>query len=180
VLKNGALNFGFDDLTEQDERYRWASEYVEVAYKLWEGSWEDDALLRDVKRGIHADPAKIHKINHRGERYRVEGPHLPAPSPQRTPVVAQAGSSPAGRDFAARHAEAQFIIASVRSRRRHRSKTYGLGRSLTDAGLRIFCFYRDSLSLLAAPKMKRVARRRKSMTILVWMVCLPMPGARLA
>jgi alkanesulfonate monooxygenase SsuD/methylene tetrahydromethanopterin reductase-like flavin-dependent oxidoreductase (luciferase family) len=50
VLKNGALNFGFDDLTEQDERYRWASEYVEVAYKLWEGSWEDDALLRDVKR----------------------------------------------------------------------------------------------------------------------------------
>jgi FMN-dependent oxidoreductase (nitrilotriacetate monooxygenase family) len=112
ALKNGALNFGLDDLTEHDERYRWASEYVEVAYKLWEGSWEDDALLGDVKRGIHADPAKIHKINHRGERYRVEGPHLPAPSPQRTPVLAQAGSSPAGRDFAARHAEVQFIIAS--------------------------------------------------------------------
>ena len=57
-------------------------------------------------------PAKIHKINHRGERYKVEGPHLCEPSPQRTPILAQAGSSPAGRDFAARHAEAQFIVAS--------------------------------------------------------------------
>ena len=111
ALANGSRNFGLDDLTEHDERYSWAQEYLEVAYKLWEGSWEDDALLRDVKNGIHADPAKIHKINHSGKRYRVEGPHLPAPSPQRTPLLAQAGSSTAGRDFAALHAEAQFIIA---------------------------------------------------------------------
>jgi long-chain alkane monooxygenase len=100
-----------EDLTEHDERYAWAHEYLEVVYKLWEGSWEDDALLRDTEKGIHADPSKIHKIYHRGRRYRVEGPHLPAPSPQRTPVLAQAGSSKAGRDFAALHAEAQFIIA---------------------------------------------------------------------
>jgi FMN-dependent oxidoreductase (nitrilotriacetate monooxygenase family) len=111
ALANGSRNFGLDDLTEHDERYRWAQEYLEVAYKLWEGSWEDDALLRDTVNGTHADPAKIHKINHRGKRYQVEGPHLPAPSPQRTPLLAQAGSSTAGRDFAALHAEAQFIIA---------------------------------------------------------------------
>jgi FMN-dependent oxidoreductase (nitrilotriacetate monooxygenase family) len=111
ALANGSRNFGLDELTEHDERYRWAQEYLEVAYKLWEGSWEDDALLRDVANGVHADPAKIHKIHHSGKRYRVEGPHLPAPSPQRTPVLAQAGSSTAGRDFAALHAEAQFIIA---------------------------------------------------------------------
>ena len=111
ALANGSRNFGLDDLTEHDERYAWAHEYLEVVYKLWEGSWEDDALLRDTERGIHADPRKIHKIYHRGRRYRVEGPHLPAPSPQRTPVLAQAGSSKAGRDFAALHAEAQFIIA---------------------------------------------------------------------
>jgi FMN-dependent oxidoreductase (nitrilotriacetate monooxygenase family) len=111
ALANGSRNFGLDELTEHDERYRWAQEYLEVAYKLWEGSWEDDALLRDVANGVHADPAKIHKIHHCGKRYRVEGPHLPAPSPQRTPVLAQAGSSTAGRDFAALHAEAQFIIA---------------------------------------------------------------------
>jgi FMN-dependent oxidoreductase (nitrilotriacetate monooxygenase family) len=111
ALANGARNFGLDALTEHDERYRWAQEYLEVVYKLWEGSWEDDALLRDTQNGIYADPSKIHKIYHRGQRYRVEGPHLPEPSPQRTPVLAQAGSSSAGRDFAALHAEAQFIVA---------------------------------------------------------------------
>jgi FMN-dependent oxidoreductase (nitrilotriacetate monooxygenase family) len=111
ALANGSRNFGLEDLTEHDERYAWAHEYLEVVYKLWEGSWEDDALLRDTEKGIHADPSKIHKIYHRGRRYSVEGPHLPAPSPQRTPVLAQAGSSKAGRDFAALHAEAQFIIA---------------------------------------------------------------------
>jgi FMN-dependent oxidoreductase (nitrilotriacetate monooxygenase family) len=137
ALANGSRNFGLDDLTEHDERYSWAQEYLEVAYKLWEGSWEDDALLRDVKNGIHADPAKIHKIHHSGKRYRVEGPHLPAPSPQRTPVLAQAGSSTAGRDFAALHAEAQFIIApspqAARSQIRDvRSRAVAYGRRHED------------------------------------------------
>lgn len=111
ALENGARNFGLDELTKHDERYHWAQEYMEVVYKLWEGSWEDDAVLRDIESGFYADPLKVHKIHHRGERYRVEGPHLSEPSPQRTPVIAQAGSSPAGREFAALHAEAQFIIA---------------------------------------------------------------------
>lgn len=111
ALENGARNFGLDGLTEHDERYRWADEYLDVLYKLWEGSWDEGALLQDRVRGIHADPSRIHKIHHVGERYRVEGPHLVAPSPQRTPLLFQAGSSPAGRDFAARNAEAQFIIS---------------------------------------------------------------------
>jgi long-chain alkane monooxygenase len=111
ALANGARNFGLADLPEHDERYRWANEYMDVVYKLWEGSWEDDALKQDRASGIHADPAKIHKINHCGRRYCVEGPHLAAPSPQRTPVLAQAGSSDAGRGFAALHAELQFMIA---------------------------------------------------------------------
>jgi alkanesulfonate monooxygenase SsuD/methylene tetrahydromethanopterin reductase-like flavin-dependent oxidoreductase (luciferase family) len=54
ALANGARNFGLDNLTEHDERYRWAQEYLEVTYKLWEASWEDDALLRDVENGVHA------------------------------------------------------------------------------------------------------------------------------
>src|SRR5690625_1832661 len=94
---NGYRNYGFDDLLEHDERYRWADEYVEVVYKLWEGSWGDDALVIDKERGIVADPTKIHRINHDGSRYKVEGPHLVAPSPQRTPLLFQAGSrQPAG------------------------------------------------------------------------------------
>jgi FMN-dependent oxidoreductase (nitrilotriacetate monooxygenase family) len=108
---NGARNYGLDRITEHSERYRWAQEYVDVVYKLWEGSWDEGALLQDKAGSLHADPSKIHKIHHRGERYQVEGPHLPSPSPQRTPLLFQAGSSLSGRQFAAQHAEAVFIVS---------------------------------------------------------------------
>ncbi|WP_336713904.1 LLM class flavin-dependent oxidoreductase [Arthrobacter sp. USHLN218] len=108
---NGARNFGLSRLTDHAERYEWAAEYVDVAYKLWEGSWDEGALLKDKERGVFSDPSKIHKIYHQGPRYRVEGPHLPSPSPQRTPLLYQAGSSASGRAFAARNAEAVFIMA---------------------------------------------------------------------
>jgi long-chain alkane monooxygenase len=110
-LENAARNLGYDTLPLHDNRYLRGEEYVEVLYKLWEGSWEDDAVVVDRERGIYADPAKIHRIDHVGEFYEVAGPHLSEPSPQRTPVLFQAGSSEAGRDFAARHAEATFIAA---------------------------------------------------------------------
>lgn len=109
--ENAFKNFGYDQLTPHDERYEWAEEYVDVLYKLWEGSWDEDALLQDRESGMYADPAKVHKIHHVGQRYKVEGPHLVSPSPQRTPVLFQAGSSPAGKAFAARNAEAIFIMA---------------------------------------------------------------------
>jgi FMN-dependent oxidoreductase (nitrilotriacetate monooxygenase family) len=110
-LQNAARNFGYGELAAHDERYQWAEEYTEVVYKLWEGSWQDDAVLADLAQGRYADPAKVHAIHHEGRRYRVEGPHLPQPSPQRTPVLAQAGSSGAGREFAAKHAELTFLAA---------------------------------------------------------------------
>lgn len=107
---NGARNFGLPRLTDHTERYAWAEEYVDLTFKLWEGSWDDGALLKD-REGNYSDPAKIHKINHSSARYEVQGPHLVSPSPQRTPVLYQAGSSKSGREFAARNAEAVFIIA---------------------------------------------------------------------
>ncbi|XVQ06645.1 NtaA/DmoA family FMN-dependent monooxygenase [Spirillospora sp. CA-255316] len=110
-LPNAARNLGFDDLPDHDERYVRAEEYTEVAYRLWEESWADDAVLRDVASGRYADPSKVRKIHHVGRYYRVEGPHLCEPSPQRSPVLFQAGSSAAGREFAARHAEGVFIDA---------------------------------------------------------------------
>lgn len=110
-LENAFRNFGYDRLVAHDDRYRWADEYLDVLYKLWEGSWDEGALLQDRENGIYADPSQIHKINHVGERYKVEGPHLVSPSPQRTPMLFQAGSSSAGRDFAARNAEAVFIVS---------------------------------------------------------------------
>ena len=113
ALENAHRNYGLDGLTPHDERYVWADEYVEVVYKLLEGSWDDGAVLRDAAANRFSDPARIHKIHHRGTRYAVEGPHLVAPSPQRTPVLFQAGSSPAGMDFAARNAEAVFMFAGT-------------------------------------------------------------------
>ncbi|SEB69962.1 FMN-dependent oxidoreductase, nitrilotriacetate monooxygenase family [Paramicrobacterium humi] len=107
---NGARNFGLEKLVDHDARYEWAEEYVDVVYKLWEGSWDDDAVLKD-RDGAYSDVSRVHKIHHKSARYSVEGPHLPSPSPQRTPVLYQAGSSVAGRRFAARNAEATFIVA---------------------------------------------------------------------
>lgn len=110
-MPNASLNVGLPAQTEHDERYRWADEYVEVCYKLWEQSWDDDALVADPERSMFADAEKVHLINHVGERYSVPGPHMVPPSPQRTPALFQAGTSPAGRAFAARNAEGIFMIA---------------------------------------------------------------------
>lgn len=108
---NGARNFGLPGLPEHDSRYAWAEEYVDVVYKLWEGSWDEGAVLKDRAAGSYSDPSKVHKIFHESEHYRVEGPHLPSPSVQRTPLLFQAGASRAGRSFAARHAEGVFLTA---------------------------------------------------------------------
>ncbi|KUI28374.1 monooxygenase [Mycobacterium sp. IS-1742] len=104
-------NLGLPGDLSHDERYAWAEEYVDVTYKLWEGSWDVDAIVDDPGKGVYADPSKVHDINHSGERYRVEGFNLMEPSPQRTPVLAQAGGSPVGLDFASRHAELMFLSA---------------------------------------------------------------------
>lgn len=108
---NAHQNYGFDDQTKHEDRYAWAEEYMDVVYKLWEGSWEEDAYLSDRASGVFADHNKIHRINHKSGRYQVRGPHTPSPTLQRTPVLFQAGASPTGRAFAARHAEGTFIVA---------------------------------------------------------------------
>lgn len=104
-------NLGLPGNLSHEERYAWAGEYVDVAYKLWEGSWDVDAIVNDASAGRYADPAKVHDINHQGKRYSVEGFNLMEPSPQRTPVLAQAGGSPAGLEFASSHAELMFLSA---------------------------------------------------------------------
>jgi long-chain alkane monooxygenase len=109
--RSEARNLGRDDAAPHAERYAAAEDYAEVVYKLWECSWEDGAVIRDRASGRYSDEARVHAIDHEGPRYRVAGPHLAEPSAQRTPVIFQAGSSPTGRDFAARHAEGTFIAA---------------------------------------------------------------------
>ena len=107
-LKNAAENFGHSDEVPHDHRYEIADEYLDVLYKLWEGSWDDDAVIVDRENRIYTDPAKVRYIHHKGEHFSVAGPHLSQPSPQRTPVLFQATGSPAGMEFAGRHAEVVF------------------------------------------------------------------------
>ena len=110
-LDSAARNVGLDQQLGHDARYDLADEYLDVVYKLWEHSWDADAVVRDKATGVYADPAKVHAIGHHGTHYRVPGIHLCEPSPQRTPVLYQAGASARGLTFAGRHAECVFIAA---------------------------------------------------------------------
>lgn len=108
-LESAAANLGLAERIDHDERYDRAEEFMEVCYALWEDSWADDAVERDTGASRFADPEKVQQIDHQGEYFDVPGPHGCEPSPQRTPVLYQAGSSDRGREFAARHAEAVFL-----------------------------------------------------------------------
>jgi FMN-dependent oxidoreductase (nitrilotriacetate monooxygenase family) len=105
--KEAAQNFGLDDVPAHKHRYERASEFLDVCLKLWD-SWEDDFLIGDKASGRFAHGDKIHTIDHRGEFFKVRGPLNVPPSPQRHPLLVQAGSSDDGRAFAARYAEAVF------------------------------------------------------------------------
>lgn len=107
-LESEAVNLGLSERLPKNLRYDRTDEFLEIVYKLWEHSWDDDAIVFDKDSDTFANPDKVHLINHEGEFFNVPGPHLVEPSPQRTPVLFQAGASSKGRDFAAKHAEAVF------------------------------------------------------------------------
>ncbi len=115
-LDSAARGSGLDAQSAHDLRYTIADDYMEVVYRLWEGSWEDDAVIRDREQGIFVQPEKVHRVKHEGPYYKVDAIHLCEPSPQRTPLLYQAGSSPRGREFAGKHAECVFLAAGNRKR----------------------------------------------------------------
>ncbi|GLK18835.1 NtaA/DmoA family FMN-dependent monooxygenase [Herbiconiux flava] len=98
-----------NELIRHDLRYDMADDYVDVSLTLWESSWEDDALVLDKAAGVYADPEKVHLVHHEGPYFRTDGILNLPPSPQRTPLLVQAGASGRGREFAGRNAEAVFV-----------------------------------------------------------------------
>ncbi|THY33993.1 bacterial luciferase-like protein [Aureobasidium pullulans] len=100
---------GIDTPIDHDQRYEQADEYLRLLYKLWEGSWSDDAIIADAQNDAYFDPDKIRTIKHQGKYFSLESRHITDPSPQRTPFLFQAGTSPAGASFASKHAEAIFV-----------------------------------------------------------------------
>jgi FMN-dependent oxidoreductase (nitrilotriacetate monooxygenase family) len=106
-----AQNFGLDKLPARELRYEQAEEYMEVVSRLFD-SWDADAVLLDRESGIYADHNKVHPINHQGKFFKVRGPLNTVRSPQGRPVYVQAGASPRGRDFAAKHADSIVSVAN--------------------------------------------------------------------
>ena len=136
-LDSAARAAGISGQIAHDDRYDLADEYMSLVYKLWEGSWDDDAVLADRGRGIYADPAKVRMVHHEGPQYRLDAMHLSSPSPQRTPVLYQAGASSRGRRFAATHAECVFVNGGKKEAVREivgdiRARAVELGRAPDD------------------------------------------------
>lgn len=92
-----------------DARYAMAQDFLDLSYKLFEGSWEDRAVIADKDARLYADPRRVRPIAHDGPYFKSHGYFNSEPSPQRTPVLVQAGASAAGRAFAAANAELVFV-----------------------------------------------------------------------
>jgi alkanesulfonate monooxygenase len=162
-LDSAARAMGLPKQRAHDERYDVAEEFLEVVYRLWQESWDDDAVLADKARGIYADPSKVRPIEHHGAHYDVEAIHLSEPSPQRVPVLYQAGSSEKGRAFAVRHAECVFVsgpsikviaprVAAIRTA----AKALGRGRD----ALKIFAMMTVIIGATEAEAQAKLAEQR--------------------
>jgi FMN-dependent oxidoreductase (nitrilotriacetate monooxygenase family) len=131
-LDSAARGAGRDGQNAHDDRYAVAEDYMRLVYRLWEGSWADDAVVADPVTGLYARPERVRRIDHEGPHFRASAIHLGEPSPQRTPVLYQAGTSPAGRGFAAKHAECVFI--SGPSKKVIGPRVAALRKAVADAG----------------------------------------------
>jgi FMN-dependent oxidoreductase (nitrilotriacetate monooxygenase family) len=106
-LEGAAQNYGRDKHFDHAVRYRRAEEHLAVVQSLWD-SWEDDAFVYDKENGVFFDKSKLHTLDHVGEFFSVKGPLNIRRSAQGQPVIFQAGGSDAGRNLAAKTANAIF------------------------------------------------------------------------
>lgn len=65
-LEAAAKNLGLPTQIAHDERYQIADEFLTLTYKLWEGSWRDDAVVKDPETKQYAVPGRVRKIDHEG------------------------------------------------------------------------------------------------------------------
>lgn len=134
-----AMNWGFEEMMDHDERYRRAQEFLQVACELWD-SVEPDAVIMNRESGEFLDPEKVHRLDFKGDYFNVRGPLPALPSPQQRPVIIQAGSSGPGMDLAAKYADLQFSTRrTVESMKQHRAaideKLAKFGRTPRDLGI---------------------------------------------
>jgi FMN-dependent oxidoreductase (nitrilotriacetate monooxygenase family) len=157
----GAACFGKNSVLNHSERYDQAEEFLEVSYRLFEESWGDNAVIGNKQQHSYADASEVKIIQHTGKYFNMTAAHACEPSPQRTPVLFQAGSSERGRDFAAKHAEGIFLKAPTMNALkeqvddiRERARSYG--RAADE--LKIF----TGLSVVTAPTQAEAERKLAS------------------
>lgn len=92
---------------DHDMRYVIGQEHLEVVQGLWD-SWDNDAFIRDRATGRFMDPSKMHRLNHEGKFFQVEGPLTSQRPPQGHPVIFHAGSSEDGVRLGGLHGDAIF------------------------------------------------------------------------
>lgn len=102
-----AGQFGAAPHPSATERYARAEEFVTVTKALWD-SWSHEAIQRGADGRPSVDGSLNRQIDHQGEYFSVRGPLDVCRPVQGHPVLAQAGSSQIGQDFAARHGEVIF------------------------------------------------------------------------
>lgn len=111
-LEGSAENYSKEQHPPHALRYEIAAEYLQVVKGLWD-SWEDDAFVRSRETGQFFDPKKLHTLDHKGTFFSVKGPLNIERSAQGQPVIFQAGASEAGKNLAAKEADAVFTNAET-------------------------------------------------------------------
>jgi FMN-dependent oxidoreductase (nitrilotriacetate monooxygenase family) len=107
AVEDAAQNYGGEKIPAHDDRYALAEEFYDAVQAVWD-TWQPDAFVRDKARNIYVDPDKFRRTDFRGEHYSVLGPPNIERSAQGSPVIFQAGASPAGLALAGRIAEGVF------------------------------------------------------------------------
>jgi FMN-dependent oxidoreductase (nitrilotriacetate monooxygenase family) len=163
--RSDAANYGFDELMEHDMRYERMEEFIKVCKALWD-SVEPEAFKWDRESGVVADPDKVHAIHHVGEFFRVRGPLNTVPSPQRHPVLVQAGGSLRGIQASANFAD--IIFASANSHRAMAKHRGALDDALVAQGRdpsKVGMLFAVSV-LVAETEREAVARREAVLNLL--------------
>ncbi|TWF80703.1 FMN-dependent oxidoreductase (nitrilotriacetate monooxygenase family) [Pseudonocardia hierapolitana] len=100
-------NFRRGGFLDRSRRYERAAEMIEALRTLWD-SWDDEDLVADKATGRFLRRPDAGTFAIKGNQFDIHGRFTVPRSPQGRPVILQAGVSPEGRDFAARHSDAIF------------------------------------------------------------------------
>jgi FMN-dependent oxidoreductase (nitrilotriacetate monooxygenase family) len=100
-------NFRRGGFLAEEDRYERAETFLRTTWELFD-SWDEGAIVADKEGGIFLADADAGRFEHHDRHFDISGRFNVPRSPQGRPVIFQAGDSDAGREFAARAADAIF------------------------------------------------------------------------